>query len=93
MNKNRRAAILIITVVATLLVIGIIGALFTGCGNKNVFDKTWSFERAIIFLPNGEKIEGEVSSWDEFDGSDMIQITVDGKTYLTHSSNVIMISE
>ena len=63
------------------------------CGNQAVFDTTWSFERAIVFLPNGEKIEGSVNSWTDYDGSDMIQVTIDGKTYLTHSSNVVMVSE
>lgn len=66
---------------------------FTGCGNKTLFDTTYSFERAIIFLPDGEKIEGTVSDWCDYEESDMIQVTIDGKTYLTHSSNVILISE
>lgn len=58
-----------------------------------VFDTTWTFEQAVIFLPEGDKIEGPVTSWTDYDGSDMIQVTIDGKTYLTHSSNVILISE
>lgn len=68
-------------------------AMFSGCGNMSLIDTTWSFERAIIFLPDGEKLEGAVTSWNDYDGSDMIQVAIDGKTYLTHSSNVVMISE
>lgn len=63
-----------------------------GC-NRQIIDTTWSFERAIIFLPDGEKIEGKVTSWGDYDGSDMIQVAIDGKSYLTHSSNVILISD
>lgn len=61
--------------------------------NMQVVDTTYSFERAIIFLPNGEKIEGRVERWGDYENSDMIQVKINGKTYLTHSSNVILISE
>lgn len=78
-------------IICVLLVIAMVAAL-AGC-NKQVFDTTWSFERAIIFLPDGEKIEGKVTSWNDYDSSDMIQVAIDGKMYLTHSTNVILISE
>lgn len=61
--------------------------------NKQIFDLTWSFEEAIIFLPDGSSIEGPIESWTDFEASDMIQVKIDGKQYLTHSSNVILISE
>ena len=63
-----------------------------GC-NRQIIDTTWSFDRAIIFLPNGEKIEGKVTSWGDYEASDMIQVVIDGKSYLTHSSKVILISD
>lgn len=80
-------------IISIILVIIMVASLCVGCGNRAVFDTTWSFERAIIFLPDGEKIEGSVSTWDDYESSDMIQVTIDGETYLTHSSNVILISE
>jgi hypothetical protein len=76
----------VLMVVMTLLVV------MSGC-NRQLIDTTWSFEKAIIFLPDGEKIEGKVTSWGDYDNSDMIQVSVDGKMYLTHSSNVVLISE
>lgn len=75
-----------------ILLVVIMLALMVGC-NRQIIDTTWSFERAIVFLPDGEKIEGKVSSWKDYDGSDMIQVAIDGKMYLTHSSNVVLISE
>lgn len=63
-----------------------------GC-NRQLIDTTWSFERAIIFLPDGDKIEGKVSSWKDYENSDMVQVAIDGKMYLTHSSNVVLISD
>lgn len=64
----------------------------SGC-NKQMVDLTYSYERAILMLPNGEVIEGKVSSWTDFDDGDQIQVRIDGKTYLVHSSNIVLISD
>lgn len=67
-------------------------ALLSGC-NKQMVDLTYSYEYAIIGLPNGEVVEGKVSSWTDFEDGDQIQVKIDGKTYLVHSSNVVLISD
>ena len=59
-------------------------------GNEQVFDTNWRYDWAILQLGNGELIEGQITSWKDFSESDMIQFTMDGITYLTHSSNVIL---
>ena len=66
--------------------------LIAGC-NKQMVDLTYSYERAILSLPNGEVIEGKVSSWTDFEDGDQIQVRIDGKTYLVHSSNIVLISD
>lgn len=76
--------------VVTLLTV--MGLSMTAC-NKQVFDTTYSYERAIIYLPNGEVVDGKVSSWTDFDDGDQIQVKIDGKQYLVHSSNIVLISE
>lgn len=63
-----------------------------GC-NAQIVDTTWSFEKAVVGLPNGDIVEGKVESWGDYENSDMIQVKIDGKTYLTHSANVVLISE
>ena len=65
--------------------------LLTGC-NKQMVDLTYSYEYAIIGLPNGETVEGRVSSWTDYEDGDQLQVKIDGKTYLVHSSNVVLIS-
>ena len=67
-------------------------AVLTGC-NKQMVDLTYSYERAILSLPNGEIVEGKVSSWTDFEDGDQIQVRIDGKTYLVHSSNIVLISD
>lgn len=66
--------------------------LLAGC-NKQMVDLTYSYEYAIIGLPNGEVVEGKVTSWTDFEDGDQIQVRINGKTYLVHSSNVVLISE
>ena len=77
----------------TALVLALIlTILMTGC-NKQMVDLTYSYERAVLSLPNGEVIEGKVSSWTDFEDGDQIQVRIDGKTYLVHSSNIALISD
>jgi sRNA-binding regulator protein Hfq len=75
-----------------LLLASIMAMSMMGC-NKQLVDLTYSYEKAIIYLPNGEVVEGKVRSWKDFDDGDQIQIKINGKSYLVHSSNVVLISE
>ena len=82
-------------IIAVLLVVllALTLALFSvGC-NKQMVDLTYSYERAIIYLPNGEIVDGKVTSWTDFEDGDQIQVRIEGKTYLVHSSNIVLISE
>ena len=62
-----------------------------GWGNKQLFDLTYTFDTAIISLPDGSVVNGSVSSWTDFEDGDQIQVVIDGKTYLVHSSNIALI--
>lgn len=77
------------------LLVGLIGIVtllgLVGC-NKQIIDTTYSFDKAIINLPNGEIIEGKVDSWKDYEG-DQIQVKIDGKTYLVHAEDIVLISE
>lgn len=63
----------------------------SGC-NKQLFDTTYSFKEAQIAMPDGSVVEGKITSWCDYEG-DQIQIKINGKTYLTHIENVVMIAE
>ena len=65
--------------------------VLAGC-NKQMVDLTYSYEYGIIALPNGEVVEGKVSSWTDYEDGDQLQVKINGKTYLVHSSNVVLIS-
>lgn len=78
--------------VLIVLLVALMIFVMVGC-NYQMVDLTYSFERAIISLPNGDILDGKVDSWMDYENSDQIQIVIDGVTYLTHISNVILISE
>lgn len=65
----------------------------TGCGNKTLLDTTYKFDRAIIQMPNGEIVEGEVQTWNDYEDGDQIQVKIDGVIYLVHSSNIVLIAD
>lgn len=69
-------------------------AVLTGCGNYELFDTTYTFDRATIELQDGTVVTGKVVSWLDYENSDQIQITMeDGNTYLVHSSKCTLIAE
>lgn len=67
-----------------------IGGL-TGCGNKDMWDTVYTFDYAIIKLPNGEIVEGKVDKWTDYEDGDQLQVTIDGKIYLTSTLNCTLI--
>ena len=76
---------------ALMMVLIMVIGLLCGC-NRTILDTTYSFERAMVALPDGEVVEGKCSGWKDWeDGT--VQVVIDGKTYYTHSTNVILISE
>ena len=66
--------------------------VFLSSCNRTVIDTTWTFNYGYVKLPTGEVIEGKVTSWKDYDDSDQLQVTINGATYLTHASNVVLVS-
>ena len=79
-------------ILTTLLVLALSAAILTGC-NKQIIDLTYEYDRAIIYLPNGEIVEGEVEGWTDYEDGDQIQVKIDGVIYLVHSTDVVLIKE
>lgn len=72
--------------------VGVVMLILSGCGNKDIIDTTYSYDSAIIKLPDDTVVEGKVESWRDYEDGDQIQVKVNGKTYLVHSSNVVLIN-
>jgi ABC-type glycerol-3-phosphate transport system substrate-binding protein len=80
-------------ILATLMIMLLIAVTLSGCGNRQIFDTTYKFDKAIISLPNGDVIEGKVDSWIDYEDGDQIQVKINGVTYLVHSSDIVLIKE
>ena len=61
--------------------------------NRQVIDTTFSYDNAILALPDGSVISGKIESWKDYDDGDQIQVKIDGTTYLVHSVNIVLIKE
>lgn len=75
-------------IAATGLAIGL-----TGCGNHQFIDTTYTFNEAIIAMPDGSIVRGEVESWRDYEDGDTIQVKIDSVSYLTHISNVVLMTD
>lgn len=78
---------------ALILLCVMLSVCLCGCGNRDMWDTVYTYDRCMISLPNGEVVEGKVESWSDYENSDQIQVKVDGKYYLVHSTNIVLISE
>ena len=86
MNYIKKIALLLTTIVMVLSL--------CACGNKILLDTTYTFDEAIIRLPDGTVISGEVTTWTDYEDGDSLQITLkDGNTCLVHASNAVLISK
>ena len=80
-------------ILVTIILLALATATLSGCGNKQFFDTTYTFNKAIISLPNGQVVEGKIDSWTDYEDGDQIQVKINGVTYLVHSSDVVLIKE
>jgi uncharacterized lipoprotein NlpE involved in copper resistance len=70
-----------------LVLLGVL--VLTGC-NLQVIDTTWKYDVAYINVGD-QTIVCDVSSWKDYKNSDMIQVKCkDGRTFLGHSSAIIL---
>lgn len=83
-NPMKKTLLILVTI---LLVCSL---ALCGCNRAIGPDLTQTFRWGIIQLGNGELIEGTVESWRDFENSDVVQVKINGITYLTHYSNVIL---
>lgn len=89
MNDNTLARITI----AILLLFALLMPLFLSGCNMQVVDLKYNFNYAQISMPDGSCVEGEVQSWVDYEDSDVVQLKIDGVTYLTHYTNVVLMNK
>lgn len=85
-----------IFLLAVLLVISLI--VFAGCehktGNRITGGKdVQTFTYCYVVLGGKEIVQGAVTQWRDYDNSDVVQVLVDGKYFLTHYTNVVLVAD
>lgn len=78
-------------IIAIFIIVLIV--IFASSCNRQMVDLTYRYDRAILELPNGEVIEGDVESWRDYADGDQIQVKINGVQYLVHSSDIVLISD
>lgn len=93
MKKYWKIFILITALTITVL-------LLTGCedahktGNRITGGKdVQTFTYCYVVLDGQEITRGSITQWRDYDNSDTVQVLVNGKYYLTHYSNVVLIAD
>ena len=78
-------------IAALALVIALIVGL-TACGNQMFLDTVYTFDTAIIKMPDGEVLTVEIEKWSDYEDGDQLQIIAkDGTVYLVHSTNCVLV--
>ena len=57
--------------------------------NKQFFDTTYTFNYAMVKLPDGT-IKGKVATWDDYEGEQLQIKFEDGTTVLVNSTNAVL---
>lgn len=90
----------IVAIFLAVITIALLGALTTGCesktqtGNRIIKGQDiQTFHYAYVRLGDKDVVEGYITQWRDYNNGDEIQLMIDGKYYLTHYSNVVMISD
>ncbi len=99
--KTRKIRIPTITIILVLCIMVSVLIRLSSCSsiglvsgtNKELADLTYKFDYAYIRLTDDVIVQGNVQSWLDYDDSDMVQVTIDSKTYYTHGSNIVLVAE
>lgn len=93
MRKNWKVMLMIAVLLVCLLV-------FTGCeavyktGNRITGGSdVQTFTYCYVVLGGQEVARGAVTQWRDYDNSDTVQVLVNGKYYLTHYTNVVLVAD
>lgn len=84
-------------IIAIILVV-MLAVILSGCqikhGNRIIEGKdVQTFTYAYVRLGDKEIAEGYVTQWRDYDESDVVQVLINGKFYLTHYSCVVLVAD
>ena len=94
MNKRLKIFAVVIVLIVTTFTLSSCDGDYYKTGNRITGGKdVQTFTYAYIVLDGQEIARGAITQWRDYDNSDVVQVLVNGKYYLTHYSNVVMIAD
>lgn len=94
MNKYWKIGALILMLIIVTTMLASCSSDYYKTGNRITGGKdVQTFTYAYIVLDGQEIAKGTITQWRDYDNSDVVQVLVNGKFYLTHYSNVVLIAD
>jgi len=94
MKKYGKILALIMVLVIAALLLSSCDESYYKTGNRITGGKdVQTFTYAYVVLDGQEIARGPITQWRDYDNSDVVQVLVNGKFYLTHYSNVVLIAD
>jgi len=84
--------------IIAIILVFMLAVILSGCqikhGNRIIEGKdVQTFTYAYVRLGDKEIAEGYVTQWRDYDESDVVQVLINGKFYLTHYSCVVLVAD
>lgn len=88
-----------VKVIAIVMILVLTVSILCGCdvhktGNRITGGKdVQTFTYCYVVLGGKEIAHGAITQWRDYENSDTVQVLVNGKYYLTHYTNVVLIAD
>ncbi|MDT3386198.1 MAG: hypothetical protein LIR46_00285 [Bacteroidota bacterium] len=93
-NKRWKIFVVAIVLVVVALTLSACDGDYYKTGNRITGGKdVQTFTYAYVVLDGQEIARGAITQWRDYENSDVVQVLVNGKYYLTHYSNVVLIAD
>ena len=94
MNKYWKIGTLILILIIITVTLASCDSEYYKTGNRITGGKdVQTFTYAYVVLDGQEIVKGAITQWRDYNDSDVVQVLINGKYYLTHYSNVVMIAD
>lgn len=94
MKKYWKFFAITIVLIIVVLTVASCDSNYYKTGNRITGGKdVQTFTYAYVVLDGQEIARGAITQWRDYENSDVVQVLVNGKYYLTHYSNVVLIAD
>ena len=91
--KNWKIIALLIMIIISLFIFSSCAELHKTGNRITGGADVQTFTYCYIVLDGQEIVRGSITQWRDYDNSDVVQVLVNGKYFLTHYSNVVLVAD